>query len=180
MLKILRKYEALIAHLFTITGLVFVWLQLHQSNEHKKWENYNAMNLRYYEWYANMPDKMDVDTCVPFSKQPQEVKRWARTYFNLYSEEYWLYQEDLIPKEMWTKRIDNGVNVNLETYPLLVRGYAYWKSKNAFVHPDGFRSHIARKLEMLKGELKLKKCEIKSVTTSTKRKSNKKTESEQK
>lgn len=172
MRKFLSKYEALIAHLFTIAGLVFVWLQLHQSNEHKKWENYNAMNLRYYEWYANMPPNMDVDTCTPFSEQPQQVKRWARTYFNLYSEEYWLYLEDLIPEEMWTKRIDNGVNVNLKTYPLLVRGYSYWKSKDSFVHPEGFREHVEHKLEMLKGELKLKNCESKPAATTPDTKSN--------
>ena len=151
MKQFLSKYETSIAHLLTIVGLIFVWLQLHQSNEHKKWENYNAMNLRYYEWYANMPPNMDVDTCTPFSEQRQQVKRWARTYFNLYSEEYWLYLENLIPEEMWTKRIDNGVNVNLKTYPLLVRGYVYWKSRGAFMHPEGFRALVEHKLTMLKG-----------------------------
>jgi len=153
-----KKYEIVIAHSLTILGLAFVFYQLYQSNEHKRWENYNAMNLRYYEWYANMPQNMDVDTCVPFSEQKQEVKRWARTYFNLYSEEYWLYLEKLIPEEMWTKRIDNGVDVNLKTYPLLVRGYKYWREKDSFVHPDGFRDLVDKKLMSLKSELKLLSC----------------------
>ena len=165
MKKFLSEYGALIAHLLTIVSLILVWLQLYQSNEHKKWENYNAMNLRYYEWYANMPPNMDVDTCIPFSKQPQQVKRWVRAYFNLYSEEYWLYLENLIPEEMWTKRIDNGVDVNLKTYPLLVRGYNYWKSRGAFIHPEGFRDHVERKLVMLKGDLRLRDCESKRDVT---------------
>lgn len=157
--RFLKKFELYIAHFFTIVGLAAVFYQLHQSNEHKKWENYNEMNHRYYEWYAKMPPGMETDSCVPFEKQDQVVKRWARTYFNLYSEEYWLYLEQLIPEEMWTKRIDNGVNVNLVSYPLLVRGYKYWNEKDSFKHPDGFTDLVDKKLEALNDKLKLLDCE---------------------
>jgi len=160
----LRRYENAIAHLLTILGLGLVVYQLYQGNEHKRWENYNAMNLRYYEWYANMPENMDIDSCVPFPEQKQEVKRWARTYFNLYSEEYWLYLEKLIPEEMWTKRIDNGVNVNLVTYPLLVRGYEYWREKDSFAHPKRFRELVDSKLVSLKGKLKLIDCKTSNTS----------------
>lgn len=115
-----------------------------------------------------MPKNMDVDTCVPFSEQEQDVKRWARTYFNLYSEEYWLYLEGLIPEEMWTKRIDNGVNVNLTSYPLLVRGYEYWRGKSSFVHPEGFRKLVDSKLVSLKDELKLVDCSEKNTPKESK------------
>lgn len=57
------------------------------------------------------------------------------------------------------------MDVNLKSYPLLDRGYSYWESKDSFVHPEGFRTHVERKLEVLKGELKLKNCEGKPAST---------------
>lgn len=160
-----KKYEPYLAHALTIIGLFLVFYQLHQSNEHKKWENYNAMNLRYYEWYSSFPENIEVDSCLPFDQQPQRVKRWVRTYFNLYSEEYWLYLENLIPEDMWKKRIDNGVNVNLEAYPILVRGYYYWKEKQAFKHPDTFLKVVDAKLASIKPHLKLLDCDVKQPSS---------------
>src|SRR5262249_8681724 len=94
-----------------------------------------------------------------FAMQPHHVKIFARTYFDLYSEEYWLHQNNLIPDEMWTKRIANGVDVNLITYPLLVRGYYYWKEQGAFIHPEEFRQLIEDKIKKLEERLRFeKKC----------------------
>jgi hypothetical protein len=66
----------------------------------------------------------------------------VRQYFDLYSEEYWLYLNDLIPKEMWTHRIHGGVRVNLNNYPALVEGYRHWKEQGAFTHPVEFQSEV--------------------------------------
>ena len=142
----------------SIFGVWYVHSQLQQANEHKKWENYNSMNRRYYEWFAKVPVGMDVDSCAPFATQEDAVKKWARAYFDLYSEEYWLYKNGLIPAEMWTMRIDSGVNVNLVSYPILVRGYEYWKTQGLFVHPEDFRKLVDDKLLKLKDKLRLKDC----------------------
>lgn len=154
----LKKYEVVFAHGLTLVGIGFVVVQLYQSNEHKRWENFNDLNIRYYEWYSNTPKDLDDDLCSPFDEQNEKIKKWTRTYFNLYSEEYWLYQNNLIPKDMWELRIDNGVDVNLTSYPQLVRGYQYWKEKGAFVHPSDFRSLVDAKLEKLKPNMPSNKC----------------------
>ena len=153
-----KTYIPVISGVLTVVALIAVWRQLYQGNEHRKWETYNAMNLRYSEWYAKMPRDMDVDSCLPFDKQDAEVKRWVRAYFSLYSEEYWLYLNGLLPEDLWTKRIDNGVDINLKAYPMLVRGYEYWKGQGSFLHPEEFRKLVDAKLEKLKPELKLLAC----------------------
>jgi len=154
-----KKYESYVAHFFTILGLLVVIYQLNQTNEHKRWENFNGLNIRYYEWYSNIPKNLNKGICSPFEKQNEKVQKWVRTYFNLYSEEYWLYLNDLIPKEMWEVRINNGVNVNLVTYPQLVKGYKFWKEKGAFVHPKGFIGLVDKKLILLKDKLNILNCE---------------------
>ena len=63
-----------------------------------------------------------------------------------------------MPKEMWETRIDNGVNVNLINYPLLVRGYAYWKSKGSFIHPEDFIPLVDSKIKRLGEKIDLLKC----------------------
>ena len=95
-----------------------------------------------------MPDEIDKDkdSYVPFNDRTMKVKNWTKTYFDLYAEEYWLYTEGLIPKEMWTKMIDKGVDVNLVSFPVLVQGYEYWKDKKSFTHPEGFINLVDEKL----------------------------------
>jgi len=154
----IKTYESVIAHVLTILGIAIVVYQLMQSNEHKRWENYNSLNLRYYSLYSEIPTVLKSDSCKPFKFQDKKVKVWVRSYFNLYSEEYWLYLNNLIPEEMWTIRINNGVDVNLLRYPLLVRGYEYWKEQGAFVHPNDFKKLVEDKIKSLNQELKLLEC----------------------
>ena len=73
-LEFLDKHEIGFAHSLTLVGLVFVVFQLHQSNEHKRWENYNSLNLRYYELYSKIPKELGTDSCKPFEAQAKEVK----------------------------------------------------------------------------------------------------------
>jgi len=139
-----------ISHWATVLGIVvaaiggyLAYSQLAQANEHRSWQNYNDMNIRYADLYKEIPE--DIATgCISkdFAATSHESQRWVRQYFNLYSEEYWLYLNDLIPKEMWTKRINGGVRVNLSKYPELIAGYRYWKGKGAFTHPTSFKSEV--------------------------------------
>jgi hypothetical protein len=77
-------------------------------------------------------------------------KRWVRQYFDLYSEELWLFDNKLIPEQMWTKRIYCGVRINLRTYPTLIDGYYYWKSKGSFTHPVTFRAEAENAIAFAK------------------------------
>lgn len=114
--------------------------QLEQANEQRRWQNYNEMNVRYAQLYESIPDQI-ISGCVPddFKSLEPKTKRWVRQYFDLYSEEYWLFVNNLIPKEMWTRRIHGGVRVNLSKYPALIEGYSYWKAAGSFTHPDDFQ-----------------------------------------
>lgn len=142
-------WGTLIAAIVAAIGLTFTCIQLKQNNFHKKWQNYNELNLRYSQLYDSMPDEVENDTGKDFSVLKHEAKRWVRQYFNLYSEEYWLYQKKLIPEEMWSKRINNGVKVNLDAYPVMIKGYYYWKNKGSFNHPDGFRDKVEKVIKEL-------------------------------
>lgn len=75
-------------------------------------------------------------------KLEPEAKRWVRQYFDLYSEEYWLFLNERIPNAMWTRRIHGGVRVNLNMYPALVDGYRYWKAEGSFTHPVEFQAEV--------------------------------------
>lgn len=139
----LLKWGTFIGVIVASVGILYA---ANQNNEHRRWQNYNEMNLRYSDLYDSMPDKVAKDSGVEFSKLPEESKRWVRQYFDLYSEEFWLYQKKLIPKEMWTERIDVGVKVNLDQYPVMIKGYQYWKERGSFNHPEAFREVVERKI----------------------------------
>ena len=122
--------------------------QLEQANDQRRWQNYNEMNVRYAELYKGIPKEI-ASGCTPknFAELAPETRRWVRQYLDLYSEEYWLYLNKLIPEEMWTRRIHGGVRVNLSKYPAIIDGYEYWKSSGAFTHPDDFRIEVERAIE---------------------------------
>lgn len=127
-----------------IVGVYMVYSQLAAANEQNRWQYYNDLNVRYAAFYESIPNEVAIGKEADFDKLEPLAKRWVRQYFDLYSEEYWLYKKRLIPEEMWTKRIRSGVRVNLREYPLLVSGYRYWKERGAFMHPDGFLEEAER------------------------------------
>lgn len=127
-----------------IAGVYMVYNQLTAVYEQSRWQYYNDLNARYAAFYQSIPNEVAVGKETDFDKLEPQAKRWVRQYFDLYSEEYWLYKSRLIPEEMWTKRIRSGVRVNLLEYPLLVSGYRYWKERGAFKHPDGFLEEAER------------------------------------
>lgn len=119
----LTFFAAVIGGFFAYKQLGVTNAQLLQANEQRKWQNYNDMNVRYAELYKCMPKEVASGNVQKgFSNLDPEIKGWVRQYFDLYSEEYWLYEEGLIPKEMWTHRIYKGVRVNLSKYPALIDG----------------------------------------------------------
>ena len=161
-----------VAHFLSAIGLLLttfmlflVYAQLQQANEHQMWNNYNQLNIHYSRLYRDIPKDFEAKSCKRFDELNVEGKNWIRSYFNLYSEEYFLFQKKLIPEEMWTKRIENGVEVNMLSYPVIVEGYEKWKERGAFNHPGNFVEFVDAKIANLKTRLKgtLAKCNF-SVT----------------
>ena len=155
-MKFLKTYGKTFAEWGTFLGVVLACIgiyiaygqlkttnkQMEQANEQGRWQNYNELNVRYAELYKNLPDSISSGKRFDFEKSPTECRRWVRQYFDLYSEEYWLFKNNLIPSEMWTRRIYSGVRVNLKSYPALIDGYYYWKAKGSFTHPDDFSTVV--------------------------------------
>lgn len=139
----LSHWATVFALVAASVGGYLAYSQLELANDQRRWQNYNEMNVRYAELYKSIPSEI-ASGCIPesFEGLSPETKRWARQYFDLYSEEYWLYLNKLIPEEMWTRRIHGGVRVNLNRYPALVSGYYYWKGEGSFTHPDNFQHEV--------------------------------------
>lgn len=151
--------------LLTFWGLTLVYAQLKQANEHQKWSNYNQLNIHYSSLYRELPEELEAASCKGYVELTPAGKKWIRSYFNLYSEEHYLFLERLIPGDMWLKRIDNGVEVNMLSYPVIIEGYEHWKSRGSFTHPKEFIAFVDKKIAVLKPRIveALAKCN-KSVT----------------
>lgn len=139
--------------LLTFWGLTLVYAQLKQANEHQKWNNYNQLNIHYSTLYRELPVELEAESCKRFADLSPASKKWVRSYFNLYSEEHYLFLEELIPGDMWTKRIDNGVEVNMLSYPAIVEGYEHWKKRGSFIHPKEFIAFVDKKIAGLKPQI---------------------------
>ncbi len=145
-------------------AIIGVWVgysQLDQLNEEQRWKNYSELNARYADFYQALPREVLVAATDNFVKATPETKRVIRQYFDLYSEEFWLYKEGRIPESMWTQRINNGVAINLAEYPALISGYRYWKTKGAFQHPADFRVEVEKLIaEVCRNQPKLEPCRL--------------------
>jgi len=153
----MKWFKANVAHLLsaiglflTFGGLILVDAQLKQGNEHQKWNNYNQLNIHYSALYRDLPEELEAASCIRFDELKPNGKKWIRSYFNLYSEEHYLFQQNLIPEEMWTKRIDNGVEVNMLSYPVIIEGYEHWKGRGSFKHPNNFVTFVDAKISILR------------------------------
>lgn len=144
--KAYSEWAQIVTCIIAALGLYVAYSQLSQLNEDQRWKNYTELNSRYADLYREFPKTILIDLQIEFSKTSPATKRAVRQYFDLYSEEFWLYQEALIPKEMWTQRIRNGAMVNLNEYSALISGYYYWKEKGAFKHPAEFQVEIEKQI----------------------------------
>ncbi|MHB8811032.1 MAG: hypothetical protein ACYC9M_13635 [Desulfobulbaceae bacterium] len=116
--------------------------QLKTVNRHNQWNNYNLLNLRYGDLLSEVPVEMATGT--EYQTLGEDSKLWIRRYFDLTSEEYWLYLNNLIPNDMWEKRIVEGIKINMEEYPSLKPGLLYWGKKKGYSHPDDFLQIIEK------------------------------------
>ena len=120
--------------------------QLKQEEKHQKWENYNILNERYSSLSIKIAEAINNGRSF---HNLSTMEKWViRSYFDLTSEEYWLYKNKMIPKEMWDKRIINGIEVNLKN-KVIREGYLFWINKGAIKHPVEFNKKIQ---EIIKNE----------------------------
>ena len=114
---------------------------LRQADLHKRWQNYNDINSRYAELYKDLPLELDSPETTESTESTEPspaVRRWARRYFDLTSEEYWLHLQGLLPSQTWECRIAPGVARNLRQHKNLRLAYEAWKKDVANVHPADF------------------------------------------
>jgi hypothetical protein len=60
-----------------IVGMGFTYAQLEQTNDHKRWQNYNEVNIRYAELYKGLPPDIASKETLKFEQPPPSSKRWV-------------------------------------------------------------------------------------------------------
>ena len=140
----------------TIIGLCFIGFQLkqsnnqlNQSNEHKRWDNYNSMNTVYRTMFTDLQNVRFSnlrDKCGNYNDLNHHEKAWIRSYYNLYAEEYDLDEAGLLPAEMMDKTISNGFRLNLRTYPSIAEGFFVLMENGAFTKEGDFARHVEREI----------------------------------
>jgi len=137
-----------------LIGLYFVHGQLKQSNEHKRWDNYNSMNNIYRQMYVRLQGN-DFENlrknCLNFDLLQDVEKAWITSYYNLYSEEYDLHTANLLPENMMDKVIRNGFILNLKTYPSISEGFYALKSADAFKDDASFVTEVETRINEARG-----------------------------
>lgn len=137
--KLLGHWAAIGTFFFVILSYCLAEQQLALLKVQRQWQNFNEMNVRYAELLGKISSgEIELSSSL-FESADVKTKIWIRQYFDLYSEECWLNEKNLLPEDMFNKRIRRGVVVNLKEYPILIDGYDYWKSRGAFNHPENFK-----------------------------------------
>src|SRR5687768_12283155 len=84
MFNIFKKHNgfagvgSLLAFIVAAGGLYLTYEQLEQANGHKRWQNYNELNIRYAELYRNIPKDIASNEKCEFEQRPPSSKRWVR------------------------------------------------------------------------------------------------------
>lgn len=105
----------------------FAHKQFEQADLHKQWQNYNDINSRYAELYKELPAALSSASVSDAAHPDKASINWARRYFDLTSEEYWLHQNRLLPNQMWHCRIAPGIARNFSEIGNLKIAYEQWK-----------------------------------------------------
>ena len=145
----------------TIVGIGFVWFQLSQANQHKRWDNYNTMNNVYRQMYVQLQeDSFDRlrENCLNYAALEHKEQAWIRSYYNLYAEEFDLDDAGLLPENMMDETISRGFRLNLQTYPSIAQGFDDLLLNQAYDKKSPFAIHVKKEIQMTG---KLPNCENK-------------------
>ncbi|SFO38634.1 hypothetical protein [Nitrosospira briensis] len=65
---------SLLAFIVAVGGLYLTYEQLEQANGHKRWQNYNELNIRYAELYRNIPKDIASNEKREFEQRPESAE----------------------------------------------------------------------------------------------------------
>lgn len=151
-----------LATVTTIVGLGFVFSQLQQANQHKRWDNYNTMNQVYRGMYNNLQTKEYKQlqkSCLNYSALSHTEKAWIRSYYNLYAQEFDLDDAKLLPADMMEETISRGFRFNLRTYPSIFEGFQPLLDEGAFNKTSDFAVHVKSEINTELKKAPFPKCE---------------------
>jgi len=142
-------------------GLYFVYGQLNQANQHKRWDNYNTMNNVYREMYNRLQtddfEQLQKD-CLNYAALRLKEKAWIRSYYNLYAQEFDLDNAGLLPSDMMDETISRGFRFNLRKYPSIVEGFQLLIDEGAFSEESDFAIHVKKEIVAEKEKAPFQKC----------------------
>lgn len=118
--------------------------QFEQAENHKRWQNYNDLNSRYAALFADIPTQLQEAHISTANDLDQKTRNWARRYFDLTSEEFWLHTKHLLPLDMWPCRIAPGVAQNFQEFRNMKLAYEHWKNTTVQIHPAGFSDEMSK------------------------------------
>ena len=155
-----------IAALSAIGGLASVAFGISQSNEHKRWDNYNAMNNVYRGMFAELQTddfKKFRNKCSSYDNLTFKEQAWIRSYYNLYVEEFDLDKAKLLPPKMMEDTISRGFKLNLREYPVIIEGFDVLISKQAFKNKPKFKEHVRSEISEVREKNNCDRKEIKGI-----------------
>jgi len=97
--------ENYIALFGALIALVAACRQMKKMTDHLRLQNFIEYTKRYQEIFMNLPADIcspHFDLCNPEKKQKENTTKYIRAYFDLCSEEYFLYVKKCIHDEVWT------------------------------------------------------------------------------
>ena len=141
--KIYAEYLGIIAGVITLLVTArkvhLAAKNIDTTNNHLKVNNYRALNLRYANLLAEVAEvQEEMGKQKNFMDLSAKSKLWVRRYFDLTSEEFWLYHQNLIHEEMWERGIICGIRMNMKEYPALKAGLLFWGKQDGYSHLSGF------------------------------------------
>ena len=99
-----NKYKIRIETWILILAVCTLIWQVYESNKQSKMHFFTIYTQRYQDIVINFPTDMDSDEfslSTLDKKERESLLRWIRAYYLLCSEEYHLYHDGLVDKEVW-------------------------------------------------------------------------------
>lgn len=135
---------AIVTAVTAVFAYDFAKTQLEQAEAHKQWQNYNDLNSRYAALFSEIPAQLKGTGIASANEFDPKTQNWARRYFDLTSEEYWLHTKRLLPAGMWPCRIAPGIVLNFKEFHNLELAYEHWKTTAVQIHPSRFNDEMAK------------------------------------
>jgi hypothetical protein len=116
--------------ILTFASIIVIIYELKKKNEYTKLDFFEEYTKRYSEIMLNLPN------CVheqyfdyeQHSEQTENILRYMRAYFDLCSEELYLYQQNRIDKYVW-ENWEEGIKMALQKEAFRIAWEKLYKNK---------------------------------------------------